>query len=66
MGNSLLDIIVFGRLAGKSIRENILERKPITLTALKKYRQFLKNIPTSTAILSPQLFPSESNWKFKI
>jgi succinate dehydrogenase/fumarate reductase flavoprotein subunit len=66
MGNSLLDIIVFGRLAGKSILENIPERKTITLTALKKFRQSLKNIPSSPVNYSPQLFPIESNWKMEI
>ena len=66
MGNSLLDIIVYGRLAGKSILENIPARKPLTLTALKKFRETLKDIPKSTAIYSPQLFPSESNWKIEI
>ncbi len=66
MGNSLLDIIVFGRLAGKSILENIPERKPTTLTALKKFRRSLEGIPKSTRTYSPQLFPDESNWKMEI
>jgi succinate dehydrogenase/fumarate reductase flavoprotein subunit len=66
MGNSLLDIIVFGRLAGESVLEKIPERKPITLTALKKFRQSLKNNPNSKVNYSPQLFPTESNWKMEI
>jgi succinate dehydrogenase/fumarate reductase flavoprotein subunit len=66
MGNSLLDIIVFGRLAGDSIRKNIPERGPMTLKALSGFRQLLKESNSQTEKKSPLLFPEESNWKMKI
>jgi succinate dehydrogenase/fumarate reductase flavoprotein subunit len=65
MGNSLLDITVFGRRAAQSVRENIPERKPVTLSSLLKYRQQLQSLG-ETRGTSPQLFPKASQMKFQL
>ena len=59
MGNSLLDILVFGRCAAESVKKEISERGPLTLTNLKRFR---KNLPESL-IKSPLFFPVASNIK---
>lgn len=66
MGNSLLDIIVFGTIAGNTIKENLPQREPATLTALTRYREALKKLPAKPAKTSPQLFPTHSGMKIEI
>lgn len=66
MGNSLLDITVFGRLAAQSVLQEIPERQAGTLSALKKYREELKVNPRPHGKSSPQFFPLASNLKFQL
>ena len=59
MGNSLLDIIVFGRLAGKNatqLSKSIKIGDP-TLAHLRKYEQLLANEGLDTGKTSPILLP---------
>ena len=63
MGNSLLDITVFGRRAAMSVQNSLPRRRPITLTRLKKFREQLKNISDKQPMLSPQLFPTQARMK---
>ena len=65
MGNSLLDITVFGRRAAQAMARELPARKPVTLKGLKKYRAALKNFPekSAAAITAPQLFPAAMNMK---
>ncbi|GJL77555.1 MAG: hypothetical protein NPINA01_05440 [Nitrospinaceae bacterium] len=66
MGNSLLDITVFGRRAAQSVLEELPERGAVTLSALIKYREELKKIPHPPQKTSPQFFPLASNLKFRL
>ena len=66
MGNSLLDITVFGRLAARSVLAEIPERQGGTLSALKSFREELKNNPQPSGKTSPQFFPLASNLKFQL
>ena len=66
MGNSLLDITVFGRRAAQSVLQEIPERRPITLSALNNFRQELKKIPHPPEKTAPQFFPLASNLKFQL
>ena len=66
MGNSLLDITVFGRRAAQSVLQEIPERRAVTLSALNKYRQELKKIPHAPETTAPQFFPLASNMKFQL
>ena len=66
MGNSLLDITVFGRLAAESIVEKIPERRAGTLTGLKKFRAGLRNIQHPSPRTAPLLFPIASKMKFQL
>jgi len=63
MGNSLLDITVFGRRAAMSVQNNLPRRRAVTLTCLKKFKEQLKNIPDQQPISSPQLFPAQAGMK---
>jgi len=65
MGNSLLDITVFGRRAAMSVQENLPQRRPVTLTQLKKFRECFKMISGKQSLLSPQLFPVASGMKIE-
>jgi hypothetical protein len=65
MGNSLLDITVFGRRAALSIQKELPPRKTVTLSRLKKFREELKTISSRREIMSPQLFPEVANMKIK-
>ena len=58
----MLDIIVFGRLAAESVKEEIPDRGPLTLTNLKQFR---KNLPESL-IKSPLFFPAASKINLNI
>ena len=63
MGNSLLDITVFGRRAAMSVQNKLPRRRPVTLTRLKKFKEQLKDIPDQQQTLSPQLFPTQARMK---
>jgi len=60
MGNSLLDIIVFGRRAGKDAGEKYksIEVKELTLDHIKKYSDEMKYNGVETDRVSPILLPS--------
>jgi len=60
MGNSLLDIIVFGRRAGKDAGEKCksIEVKELTLDHIKKYSDEMKYNGVETDRVSPILLPS--------
>lgn len=65
MGNSLLDIIVFGRRAAESVRNGLPERGPVTLSQLKQFREArLAGAPGT--LTSPQLYPAASGLKFEV
>lgn len=66
MGNSLLEVIVFGTLAGKSIQENLPEREATTLSAVARHREALKKLPPRPGRPAPQLFPLVSGLKMEI
>lgn len=66
MGNSLLDIIVFGRRAAQSIEERLPQRQAATLTALNNFRRELKKLPHRPGGVSPLLFPAASGLKIEI
>ena len=66
MGNSLLDIIVFGRRAAESVRQNLPERGEVTLSQLKKYREELNKVGHRPQTVSPQIFPLASRRKIEI
>jgi aspartate oxidase len=63
MGNSLLDIAVFGRRAAESVQNNLPPRRPVTLTHLREFRKKLKGLNGRQSILSPQLFPTLTGMK---
>jgi len=63
MGNSLLDITVFGRRAAMSIQSDLPQRRPVTLASLKGYRESLQSISSQSRLLSPQLFPTKAGMK---
>lgn len=60
MGNSLLDIIVFGRTAGKNASEKSKSTKVSTLTLehVKKFDQELKDANVKATEISPMLLPT--------
>jgi len=66
MGNSLLDIVVFGRRAAESVLKNLPERDAITLSQLKRFRDNLAKMDERTQTISPQIFPLSSNQKIEI
>jgi hypothetical protein len=66
MGNSLLDIIVFGRRVSESVRQNITERGTMTLTRLSQYRDALSGLPHKPEATAPQLYPRVSGMKFEL
>ena len=59
MGNSLLDIIVFGRNAGKNASEKAkdVELKNLTLSHVELFEQEIENAGIKTDKVSPQLLP---------
>jgi succinate dehydrogenase/fumarate reductase flavoprotein subunit len=61
MGNSLLDILVFGRRAAESVKEDIPKRGTLTLNNLNQFR---KNRPASSE-KSPAFFPVVSKMKLE-
>ncbi len=60
MGNSLLDIIVFGRSAGKNAAEKSKSVKLGTLSVahVNKFAQELKDASIKTDVVSPKLLPN--------
>ncbi len=60
MGNSLLDIIVFGRNAGRNAGEKCksVELKELTLDHVKAYEKELADAGLNPTKLSPQLLPN--------
>lgn len=65
MGNSLLDIIVFGRRAAESVINGLPERGPVTLSALQAFREGLNALPHPPKQTAPQLYPVASGLKFE-
>lgn len=65
MGNSLLDVVAFGRRAGEHIRDHLPSRKPITTNNAERFRSEL-NIKRPNAVKGPLLFPKAMNVKIKI
>ncbi|MDD6308244.1 MAG: FAD-dependent oxidoreductase [Clostridia bacterium] len=59
MGNSLLDIIVFGRNAGKAAagRAKEIEIGKLSLAHIKKYQAALEAADAATDVVSPLLLP---------
>ena len=59
MGNSLLDIIVFGRNAGKNASKKAkdVELKNLTLSHVESFEQEIENAGIETDKVSPQLLP---------
>ena len=66
MGNSLLDIIVFGRRAGSSIAEHIPQRGPVTLSALIRFREERNRLEGLPERPAPWLFPEASGLRFAL
>ncbi|MCL2167201.1 MAG: succinate dehydrogenase/fumarate reductase flavoprotein subunit, partial [Clostridiales bacterium] len=60
MGNSLLDIIVFGRIAGQSAAEKYpsVSVGKLALTHVENYENALKDAEVETQTISPMLLPS--------
>jgi succinate dehydrogenase / fumarate reductase flavoprotein subunit len=60
MGNSLLDIIVFGRLAGKNAAQKARESSPgaLSLRHMEGYANSLKKLGIDTGKVSPMLLPA--------
>ena len=48
-----------------SVQENLPQRRPVTLTQLKKFRECFKMISGKQSLLSPQLFPVASGMKIE-
>jgi aspartate oxidase len=70
MGNSLLDITVFGRRSAESVLRNIPERGALTLTHLKRFqveREKAERVKKdgSHITVSPKFFPDASGMKLK-
>ena len=63
MGNSLLDITVFGRRSAQSVLDNIPKRGTTTLTNLQRFREELKKIESPA--VSPKFFPDASGMELK-
>ena len=60
MGNSLLDIIVFGRIAGKSAGKKCKDVvvKKLTLDHVKSFQKELDDAGITPTVLSPKLLPN--------
>ena len=60
MGNSLLDIIVFGRIAGKSAAARAKETTTgkLTLAHIEKFEKSLEDAGVKTDKVSPLLLPT--------
>lgn len=60
MGNSLLDILVFGRRAAESVKGDLPERGPLTMSGLNQFRE-----TQSSKLSSPIFFPTASQMKLE-
>jgi len=60
MGNSLLDIIVFGRSAGANAAKTAAETEngALTLSHVSRFEEQLKNVGIATDAVSPKLLPN--------
>ena len=60
MGNSLLDILVFGRRAGVAAAERARHVQPgrLTLAHVREYRRRLEAAGGGTGVPAPMLLPS--------
>jgi succinate dehydrogenase/fumarate reductase flavoprotein subunit len=68
MGNSLLDITVFGRLAGESAGKFAVERKDVGNISVEHVRQYHKELEASGIItdrVSPMVLPDYANPEVK-
>jgi len=66
MGNSLLDVIVFGRIAGKSAADYIDKYKEsggFNLDHVKKYNKEVEKADVADGRISPMILPDYSNPK---
>ncbi len=65
MGNSLLDIIVFGRSAGQNAAKKAKETQlgKLTLSHVEKFEKEIAEAGIKTDIVSPKLFPNYTNQK---
>ncbi len=65
MGNSLLDIIVFGRSAGKNAAERAKSVKvgKLTLAHIAKFEKERKEAAITSTTVSPKLLPNYTNQK---
>ncbi|MFQ5673478.1 MAG: FAD-binding protein [Nitrospinales bacterium] len=63
MGNSLLDILVFGRRAACSIRDNLPRRGAVTLAALAQHRKNLQQLQRPPGATAPKLYPDACGLK---
>ena len=61
MGNSLLDITVFGRRSAESVIQHIPERGAVTLTNLQQFRA--ERMKIESEMVSPKFFPEASGIK---
>ncbi|MFH1087230.1 MAG: FAD-binding protein [Chloroflexota bacterium] len=64
MGNSLLDVMLFGRIAGKNAALHARERTQdgkLTLEHVRKYHQELENAGVGGDRVAPMLFPDYTN-----
>ncbi len=63
MGNSLLDIIVFGRNAGRNAAgaSKSVKAAPLTLEHITKFEQTLAEAGIETDLVSPKLLPNYTN-----
>ena len=60
MGNSLLDVIVFGRIAGKNaaVKSKNVNIGKLTLEHVRKYAKEMEEAGVHSDIVSPKLLPS--------
>ena len=65
MGNSLLDIIVFGRSAGQNAaaKAKSVEVGKLTLSHIEKFEDEIKNAGIETVVVSPKLLPDYTRKK---
>ncbi len=65
MGNSLLDIIVFGRNAGQNAAKNAKHTivGKLTLDHIEKFENEIKSAGIKTDLVSPKLLPNYTNQK---
>ena len=65
MGNSLLDIIVFGRSAGKNAAAKAKDTTvgKLTLSHVEKFEKEISDAKINTEVVSPKLLPNYTNQK---